>query len=137
MITTYIFIVLFFVFKAIADNIKFHWSTSIFSTIKNQKIKTWLNPDNWVHMYKNNDPKQGERFLGSTTCFAFINDGFHLASSFQIWSFVLALTFYPLYVPFTSSLIGSIFIGRIIDAAIYHIIGSTIFEIIYSKVLTK
>jgi len=33
----------------------------------------------WRNKYKNGDPKQGEKFFGSTTFLAFTSDGFHLS----------------------------------------------------------
>lgn len=38
----------------------------------------WWDPDlSWSNKYKNNDPKQGEKFPGSTTLFVAVTDGWH------------------------------------------------------------
>jgi hypothetical protein len=125
MIYTLIFICISFIFKAIADTLKFHWSNSIFSKIKNNKINQWLNPNSWTLMYKNGDYKQGEKFWGSSRWFAFLTDGWHLFILIQIFSMLLAITFNIYYIPY---------ISKFIDAFLLYCIGGFLFEFLFSKI---
>lgn len=46
-----------------------------------------INPENsWRNKYKNGDPNQGERFLGSTTIFSGLTDNYHLLGSVRTLS---------------------------------------------------
>lgn len=46
---------------------------------KNVNFYKWLNKDlSWRYKYENQDPRYGERFLGSTTIFVFTTDGWHM-----------------------------------------------------------
>lgn len=38
----------------------------------------WNPSESWTNKYKNGDPAQGEKFIGSTTIFVFSTDAFHL-----------------------------------------------------------
>src|SRR5208283_2192449 len=98
---SYIFIILAFIFDAIDDTIKFHFSTSVFSKIKNQKINNWFNPNNYVNMYKNGDPSSGiEAFWGSSRWFAPLVDGWHFFKMLLINSVILVLTLSLCYHPY-------------------------------------
>lgn len=125
MVYTLIFICISFIFKAIADTLKFHWSNSIFYKIKNNKINQWLNPNSWTLMYKNGDSKQGEKFWGSSRWFAFLVDGWHLFILIQIFSMILAITFNIYYIPI---------ISKFIDAFLLYCIGGFLFEFLFSKI---
>lgn len=42
----------------------------------------YWNPSlSWTNKYKNNDPKLGEKFLGSSTIFVFTTDAYHLTNT--------------------------------------------------------
>jgi len=89
----YLFLLLAFIINAIMDTIKFHFSTSIFSKIKNKKINDWLNPNNYINMYKNGNPETGvEAFWGSSRWFAPLVDGWHFFKMLFILSIILILT---------------------------------------------
>ena len=48
--------------------------------LKFYKKTFWLKEFSWVNKYKNNDPKQGAKFLGSTTIFVMFTDAWHVFS---------------------------------------------------------
>ena len=115
------FILLSFIFKAIADTIKFHFSTSIFSEIKNPKVLKYFDPDDWTNMYKDGDKNKGERFWGSSRWFAFLNDAWHLSDMLRILSYLSAVF---------------IISGPIIGILISYILGGLVFELLF-KLLKK
>lgn len=60
--------------KAVQDKLQFHFYESRF-----KKLGDFWNPEtSWKSKYKENDPKKGERFLGSTTVFVAFTDAWHL-----------------------------------------------------------
>lgn len=62
---------------AIIDTILFHYDISKFKNPKfNQSF--WNNTISWRNKYKNQDEKQGAKFIGSTTVFVMFTDAFHL-----------------------------------------------------------
>lgn len=69
----------------------------------NTELYKWLNKDwSWKNKYKNNNPVYGEKFLGSTTVFVFLTDGWHL---FQFlfhtcWQLAVSLYFDRWFVAF-------------------------------------
>ena len=75
--TLIILVILSSVSKAIQDKLQFHYSSSVFPKLT--KSENFWNPQfSWRNKYKNNDPKQGEKFYGSTTIFVSLTDGWHL-----------------------------------------------------------
>lgn len=48
----------------------------------------------WKNKWKNGDPKQGEKFLGSSTVFVFVTSGFHLMQFVYLNSFFITLVVY-------------------------------------------
>lgn len=75
--------------------------------------------------YKNGDPKQGEKFLGSSTVFVFLTDGFHLAQFFFLNTMILSIVLYEPLINWWA------------DFLIYGVVMKTTFQIMYSKVLVK
>lgn len=129
MILTLIFLIIAFISKAICDTLNFHFSSSIFSKIKNKKIYDWFDkPNSSNKMYKNGDWRQGESFFGSTTIFSFFIDAWHFFITVQLLSFILTITLYSDYKPiFTWYL----------DTLIIYIIYGLVFELFYGKVFKK
>lgn len=59
-----IFLIIAAIVKAMMDRLTTDFNTSIFSNIKNIKIKNWFNPSvSWTNKYKNGIPPI-EAFLG-------------------------------------------------------------------------
>ena len=57
------------------DTLQFHYDVSIFKKLINQRY--WYPVFSWMNKWKNGDPKQGERFLGSSTIFVGLTDAWH------------------------------------------------------------
>lgn len=74
-IISIIFIIFSGISESIMDKIQFHFNKSIFRYFKNQLF--WDPSISWKNKYKNGDPKQGSKFLGSTTYFVFVTDAWH------------------------------------------------------------
>jgi hypothetical protein len=128
MIVSLILLLFGSIFKAISDNIKFHWSKSIFLNIKNQQINNWFNPSNYTNMYKDGDPTKDEKYFGSSRWFAFLNDGWHLFSMLQILCYIYSLTFYSGYLPI---------VNNYVDGFVIYCLSGIIFELLYGKLLNK
>lgn len=111
------------IFKAIIDTLQFHFETSIFKNF-NQK---WWNPSiSWKNKWKNGDPKQGERFLGSSTIFVSLTDAWHFFQHLLIFCLILSIVTY-----------SKLSCLRIIDFLIFYTVFTVTFEIFFSKVFRK
>lgn len=52
----------------------------------------WFDKDkSWRNKYKNGDPKQGEKFFGSTTFLVWLTDGWHLFQTVFYVTFVFSI----------------------------------------------
>ena len=89
--------------KSIQDKLQYHFDKSVFKNLGS----FWNPKDSWKNKYKNNDPKQGAKFLGSTTIFVSLTDSWHLFGLIRDLSIVLCipiitlnpyyLLIYPIY----------------------------------------
>lgn len=77
LIVATVLVILSAIFEAVMDTLSFHYYVSRFNTfILNDKF--W-NPElSHLNKYKDSNPDQGEKFLGSTTIFVFRTDAWHL-----------------------------------------------------------
>jgi hypothetical protein len=73
------------------DTLQFHYDNSIFKRFKNQRF--WYPSFSWMNKWKNGDPKQGERFLGSSTIFVGLTDAWHTFKLLHNLSIFLGLFF--------------------------------------------
>jgi hypothetical protein len=71
----FILIFLSGLFESVMDTLQFHYDVSIFKKLINQRY--WNPLISWMNKWKNGDPKQGERFLGSSTIFVGLTDAWH------------------------------------------------------------
>lgn len=71
----FILIFLSGLFESVMDTLQFHYDDSIFKKLINQRY--WYPVFSWRNKWKNGDPKQGERFLGSSTIFVGLTDAWH------------------------------------------------------------
>ncbi|MBX2927008.1 MAG: hypothetical protein KF852_04170 [Saprospiraceae bacterium] len=56
---------------------------------------SFWNPDeSWKNKWRNGDPEQGERFLGSSTVFAWSTDAYHLLRTADRMSTTISVTLY-------------------------------------------
>lgn len=51
------------------------------NTFPNAKREFWDPRESWRNKWKNGDPSQGERFLGSSTIFVGATDGYHMLNT--------------------------------------------------------
>jgi len=110
-------------FNACMDVIDFHYTVSIF---QNWKPKQWIDPAlSWKNKWKNGDPAQGERFLGSSTIFVFVTDFWHFCEFLMMLAICFAIVFYhPLIFWWT-------------DIIFMFAAYSITFEVFFSKILKK
>ena len=104
--------------KAIQDTLEFHFDSSIFKKIKNQDY--WNPLNSWKRKWKNDDIKQGEKFLGSSSIFVSLTDAWHFFGLIRDFSFVAAATI--------ASLNPWYLIGYIIFFGSFHIFFTWIFK---------
>jgi hypothetical protein len=65
-----------------------------FPSSKFKNLHAWNPVVSWRNKWKNGDPRQGERFLGSSTVFVFLTDAWHLSQFFFLNSLFAAAYFY-------------------------------------------
>jgi len=108
------------IFNACMDALKTHYSTSIFSTWKNQ---SWVNPSlSWTNKWK---PKSKIGDLIMSTVLVFLTDMWHFCKFLMLFSIMFAIVFYqPIVVWY-------------VDFFILHAAFSLPFELFYSKILVK
>ena len=83
--------------KAVMDTIRNTLTTSIF---KHFAGNYFVDPEvSWMNKYKNHDPKQGERFPGSTTIFVSFTDLWHLSQHTYLLTLFVCFPVYALVHP--------------------------------------
>jgi hypothetical protein len=60
------------------ESISYHYEMGFKPRFKKANDQFWKPSESWKNKYKNGDPKQGEKFRGSTTSFVFVTDAYHL-----------------------------------------------------------
>lgn len=119
-----IFLILAGFFNSIMDIIIHKWNISIFSKIKNEKLLQFINPKlSWTNKWKNNDYKQGEKFIGSSTVFVMFTDLWHLCQFLMIISFIISTIFYI-----------SIMDNSILNIIIHYLAFTLSFNLFYYKI---
>jgi hypothetical protein len=111
--------------NAIMDVLKTRWSVSIFSNIKNTKILNWINPTSWENKWKNNDEKQGEKFLGSSTVFVFLMDLWHFSKFLMLFLLCFGITLYKQY------------LNIYLDVFLLYLAFTVTFQLFYEFILIK
>lgn len=112
--------------KAIKDKINFHYYDSVF----NQKGNSFFwNPElSSLNKYKNQDPKQGPKFFGSTTFLVWLTDAWHL---FDTIFYLLTLIMVALP--------SMVFLWwqAVMILILLWVIKSVTFELFFSKILKQ
>jgi len=88
----------------------------------------WVKSKSWVNKWKNGDPKQGEKFWGSSRWFVSFTDAWHLFGLIERISFAIAFILSGLLI---ASNIWFIFFALgcyILFAIIFHIFYTYIFK---------
>ncbi len=122
-----IFLILAGFFNSIMDIIVHKWNISIFSKIKNEKLLQFINPKlSWTNKWKNNDYKQGEKFIGSSTVFVMFTDLWHLCQFLMIISFIISTIF---YIPIMDNSILNIIVHYLAFTLSFNLFYYKIFKI--------
>lgn len=122
---TIIFIIMGGIFNAIMDVITHKFNQSIFSKIKNDKIIKFINPNiSWKNKWKNDEPKNGELFFGSSTFLVMFTDLWHLSKFLMIISMTLAIISH-----------NNICQIKMIECVIYYLSFTTTFTLFYDYIL--
>ena len=117
---TFILVLVAGICNSIMDVLSFKFINSIFA-----KGGNWINPLNsWKNKWKNGDPKQGERFLFSSTALVFLTDLWHLCKFIMLMCLCLGIVFYkPIF--------------GIWDFILFYCLFTFTFELFYSYILIK
>lgn len=100
--------------KAVSDLLAGQHSKSIFPN-----DIWWIKGLSWKNKWRGGDPKNGERFPGSSTVFVWLTDGWHFFNMVQYTAMILAVvSYFPVY-------------GFWYDALILKAIFTITFEVFY------
>jgi len=115
--------ILFFVFDSFMDILQYRFDQSFFASLDNQ---FWNPKFSWMNKWRDGCPKFGPRFLGSTTVFVFLTDGWHLMKWFRnrMLDFIL---FSVLFIPYQN------FYFSLIITIIVSSLSKVLFEILFSQ----
>lgn len=89
----------------------------------------WVKSKSWVNKWKNGDPKQGEKFWGSSRWFVLFTDAWHLFGLIERISFAIAFIL--------SGLLIANNIWFIFFALGCYILFATTFHIFYTYIFKK
>ena len=111
------------VFNACMDVLKHRYNVSIF---KGMKAQQWTNPGlSWTNKWKNGDPSQGEKFIGSSTFLVSLTDFWHFCKHFMLTFIMLAVVLYHPIINWWA------------DFLILYFAFTATFELFFSKILIK
>lgn len=113
---------------AVKDTLNYHFEQSIFSKLNGD---FWDARTSWANKYKDVVSLR-PKFLGSTTIFSWVTDGWHLFQMLCFSSFVAAIVIYEPIVTFNSS-----FVTMLVNFLILKAVFSLSFELFYSKIFIK
>lgn len=119
-------VVLSAIANAAQDKISHHFYNSVF---KNLNPYYWNPEFSWRNKYKNRDPNQGKRFVGSTTFLVWVTDAWHLLKF--LWKNLLLLA---VVLDFPN---GESWEMIVVYYAIIAIIWGMTFEIFYELVFNS
>lgn len=71
-----------------------HHGTSLFSKAKPY---SFFGRNSWTRKYKDNNPREGQKFFGSTTFFVWLTDGYHLMQFFMLTFLTLSVVLFYAY----------------------------------------
>lgn len=109
--------------NSVMDVLLFRFDSSIFSKFNKD---SWFNPIlSWKNKWNNGDSTQGEKFIGSSTLFVALTDGWHFFKLLMILLICASVTFYEPIV------------NKYIDIVLLYLTFTITFELFYSKFLIK
>ena len=115
---TLILILIAAICMAVQDKIAHHFEKSVFSKLN---PLFWNPNESWRNKYKNGDPSQGPKFLGSTSIFAWTTDAWHLFKTLS-WTAIEAAVALNTGYNFWISLIVIKAIVGLVFSLFYHCI---------------
>jgi hypothetical protein len=120
---TFVLLTISAICKAVMDKLQFHYDKSIFTKFKNEIF--WNPKISWKNKWKNGDPKNGEKFFGSSTFLVSLTDGWHLFQHFMIFSMMCAIVTYVTI------------INMFIDFFLLYFIFTCTFELFFKFMFSK
>lgn len=121
-----LFFIIAGILNAIMDTTRFCWNSSIFNKIKNYKLFKFCNPQaSQGNKWKNSDPKQGEKFFGSSTFLVWTTDLWHACKALMILALVLGAVTY------------TVILNPLVDVILLYFVFTVSFEVFFSKVFIK
>ncbi|MBF0246186.1 MAG: hypothetical protein HQL31_13115, partial [Planctomycetes bacterium] len=112
--------------NAVMDTLQFRYEQSVFAN--DSFSEAYFNPKvSWKNKWKNGDPKEGERYLGSSTVFVLFTDAWHLAQffMFSFFELIFVYTYYFFKKPKWYVLI--------LQFLVLHFVLGSSFELFFSK----
>jgi hypothetical protein len=111
--------------KAVMDAVQFHYPFNPDNAFLNPAIS-------WKNKYKNLDPKQGDKFLGSSTVFVAFTDFWHLMGMINSFLIVAAIVLYSPITPIKIKVLS-----LLVDFLIIKIAHQSFFHAFYTWVFVK
>ena len=108
-----LFVLLAGICNAVMDVLSFRYYTSVFYKYKDRFNIDYWNPNlSWANKWKDYNPDKGERFLGSSTIFVALTDGWHLFKSLMLTFLSIAIALHTnIYHPIVDFLLVRIAFG--------------------------
>ena len=132
MILLFIFVFIAGVAKACMDTLQFHYGNSIFFCSPSNKLDNYFDASvSWRNKYKNGNPEDGPKFIGSTTIFVFLTDGWHLFQAIFLAFIFLSIVFYVPILNYPSIPL----LGKLFDYFILSAVFGVAFNLFYDKIL--
>lgn len=119
--------------KGVMDILAHKFDSSIFSYLGLKHHNFWNPLKSWDNKYKNEDPNQGERFLGSKTLFVAVTDGWHLSQAFCYSLQAIAFLLWPGTEPEADDLLYVF--NKIAGFIVLRIATGAAFNLFYHKLL--
>jgi len=131
---TIILIIISSIFNSIMDTLQHHYYDSIFYKWRSNHFMFYMtNTESWRNKWKNGNKKNGEKFIGSSTIFAWLTDLWHFSKSIHLLTLLFAIV---LYERFEILLDVNIILEYIIVVFSLKIIYAGVFQLFYEYILT-
>lgn len=112
--------------EAIMDKIQFHYHRSIFQHYNNQQF--WNPSISWKNKWKNQNPREGERFKFSSTLLVAFTDAWHLFKMIRNVGIFGGMLLLALSTTSTIHIVALFVLARIIYGISFTVFFSRVFE---------
>jgi hypothetical protein len=106
--------------EAVMDKIQFHYDSTRIKSFKNQLF--WNPSISWKNKWKDGEPKNGEKFWGSSTIFVGLTDAWHLFKTFKNLSIFAGLFLIAIGIKSGLLLLVLFIIARILYGLVFSIV---------------